>query len=54
MTSVAQKLPQNTMFWKHLDNTCDENFDEEGDLAIMMAATQVEQLQNQLRYLMKS
>ena len=52
--SVAQKLPQNTMFWKHLDNTCDENFDEEGDLAIMMAATQVEQLQNQLRYLMKS
>ena len=33
------------MFWKYLDNTCDENFDEEGDLALMMAATQVEQLQ---------
>ena len=43
--SAAQQLPEYTMFWKYLDNTCDENFDEEGDLAIMMAATQVEQLQ---------
>ena len=43
--SAAQQLPEYTMFWKYLDNTCDENFDEEGDLALMMAATQVEQLQ---------
>ncbi|CAL4133719.1 unnamed protein product, partial [Meganyctiphanes norvegica] len=43
--SAAQPLPKNTMFWKHINDESDENFDDEGDLAILMAATQVEQFQ---------